>query len=186
MRILLVLGCSLLLAACQGLNSEKYILDRIITGRNMLVEQANGEQLLIENEITYIEMLVSLEEMQAAKQALNELLFSLNHQVENPLQKARLNTLIVLLENIESENAATAERFFTGTDAIAIVKDAFGQLDDVLYVYHRYPSQFGTYGIGYHVALKSISLLESDQESDGIILKLFVSEDGQIVELERR
>jgi len=181
MKIQTVTGLSLLLIGC---GQELEVDGEVIALGDELIREFESGYTSFENEITYIEMLIGNNEMEAANAALNHLLFSTNGTVIDELQQARINTLITLLEYGESERIVEYTADFTGIDAIAIAKDYYGNDEDIIYMYHEEPSYFGINEIGYYVALKSVSLMESDQNSDGIVLNLFVSSDGKIEVIE--
>ena len=60
--------------------------------------------------------------------------------------------------------------------------ERYGADDDIVYMYDENHEHYADNQIGYYVALKSKSLQEQEG-GDGIILMLFVGEDGSITEL---
>jgi len=147
----------------------------------------------IEEELTYIEMLVGMQELQPARQALDNLLFSITDEFEDELTRARINDMIVILEELETEEQVGATPLFTGAAAVAIAMERFGTGDDISYFYHENPSFFGpSYEadvqgdftrMGFYVAIKSNAMLEAGSD-DAILRLLFVADDGVITELD--
>ncbi|MGL4338113.1 MAG: hypothetical protein ACRCST_14605 [Turicibacter sp.] len=68
---------------------------------------------------------------------------------------------------------------FTGPDAVSMALEKYGVDDDIVYLYDAEPIHYGG-GIGYYVALKSMLL--AAEGGDGIVMTLFVSDDGRIYE----
>ena len=71
---------------------------------------------------------------------------------------------------------------FTGVDAVALAVDRYGSDEDIVYMYDENHEHYGDNQIGYYVALKS-KVLQETEGGDGIILMLFVAEDGTITEI---
>jgi len=145
----------------------------------------------IEEELTYIEMLVGMQDLNSARQALDNLLFSITDEFEDELTRARINDMIMILEEVETDEQVGASVLFTGAAAVAIAMERFGTSDDIAYFYHDNPSFFSPsyeqYGdftqMGFYVAIKSVPMLEAGSD-DTILRLLFVADDGSITELE--
>ncbi len=138
---------------------------------------------VIEEELTYIETLVGIEELQAAKTALEGLLSELNGPIGNEEQLTRINELKTVLSEVEVSEEDSHDHAFTGVDAVALAMERYGADDeDIVYMYDDNHEHYGEDQIGYYVALKSKTLQEQEG-GDGIVLLLFVGDDGSIVEL---
>ena len=148
--------------------------------------QAVGKSLshsTIEEEIAYIEMLVGVEELHAAKVALNGFLSELNGPVGTEEQLIRINELKEVLSEVEVSEDGTHQHMFTGVDAVALAMERYGTDDeDIIYMYDDNHEHYGDDQIGYYVALKS-KVLQEKEGGDGIVLLLFVGDDGSITEL---
>ena len=148
--------------------------------------QAVGKSLshsTIEEEITYIEMLVGVEELHAAKVALNGFLSELNGPVGTEEQLIRISQLKDVLSEVEVSEDGTHHHTFTAVDAVALAMERYGTDDeDIIYMYDDNHEHYGDDQIGYYVALKS-KVLQEKEGGDGIVLLLFVGDDGSITEL---
>lgn len=148
--------------------------------------QAVGKSLShskIEEEITYIEMLVGVEELHAAKVALNGFLSELNGPVGTEEQLIRISQLKDVLSEVEVSEDGTHNHTFTAVDAVALAMERYGTDDeDIIYMYDDNHEHYGEDQIGYYVALKS-KVLQEKEGGDGIVLLLFVGDDGSITEL---
>ena len=147
--------------------------------------QAVGKLLnanVIEEELSYIETLVGIDEYQAAKVALEDFLFELEGDIVDEGQKDRIKQLEDVLSEIEVTEDVGHEHAFTAVDAVAIAMERYGADDDIVYMYDETHEHYGDDEIGYYVALRSIALQEQEG-GDGIVLLLFVGEDGSITEL---
>ena len=148
----------------------------------------------IEEDITYIEMLVGLQEHHAARLALDNLLFSMTDGFDDELTRARVNNIITILEEVQIQEQVSTGPEFTGSAAVAIAMERFGTSDDFSYFYHETPSFFGpseeAFGdftrTGFYVAIKSTEALAAGAGNDAILMLLFVTDDGDIVEMETR
>ena len=148
--------------------------------------QAVGKSLshsTIEEEIAYIEMLVGVEELHAAKVALNGFLSELNGPVGTEEQLIRISQLKDVLSEVEVSEDGTHNHTFTAVDAVALAMERYGTDDeDIIYMYDDNHEHYGDDQIGYYVALKS-KVLQEKEGGDGIVLLLFVGDDGSITEL---
>ena len=148
--------------------------------------QAVGKSLshsTIEEEITYIEMLVGVEELHAAKVALNGFLSELNGPAGTEEQLIRISQLKDVLSEVEVSEDGTHQHTFTAVDAVALAMERYGTDDeDIIYMYDDNHEHYGDDQIGYYVALKS-KVLQEKEGGDGIVLLLFVGDDGSITEL---
>ena len=136
---------------------------------------------VIEEELSYIETLVGIDEYQAAKVALEDFLFELEGDIVDEGQKDRIKQLEDVLSEIEVTAATSHDHAFTAVDAVAIAMERYGA-DDIVYMYDETHEHYADDLIGYYVALRSIALQEQEG-GDGIVLLLFVGEDGSIIEL---
>ena len=137
---------------------------------------------VIEEELSYIETLVGIDEHQAAKVALEDLLFKLEGDIVDKGHKERIKQLENLLSDIEVTEDMSHEHAFTAVDAVSIAMERYGADDDIVYMYDETHEHYADDQIGYYVALRSIALQEQEG-GDGIVLLLFVGEDGSITEL---
>ena len=137
---------------------------------------------VIEDELSYIETLVGIDEHQAAKVALEDFLFELGGDIVDEEQKDRIKQLEDVLSEIEVTEDTSHEHAFTAVDAVAIAMERYGADDDIVYMYDETHEHYADDLIGYYVALRSIALQEQEG-GDGIVLFLFVGEDGSITEL---
>ena len=148
--------------------------------------QAVGKSLnhsIIEEEITYIEMLVGVEELHAAKVALNGFLSELNGPIGTEEQLIRISQLKDVLSEVEVSEDGTHHHTFTAVDAVALAMERYGTDDeDIIYMYDDNHEHYGDDQIGYYVALKS-KVLQEKEGGDGIVLLLFIGDDGSITEL---
>ena len=136
----------------------------------------------IEEELSYIEALIGVEELSAAKLALETLESELSGPVNNDDLFQRLTALKETLSEVEVSEEDNHDHAFTGVDAVAIAIERYGADDDIVYMYDENHEHYGDNQIGYYVALKSKSLQEQEG-GDGIILMLFIGDDGSIAEL---
>lgn len=136
----------------------------------------------IEEELSYIEALIGVEELSAAKMALETLESEMSSPVNNDDLFQRLTVLKETLSEVEISEEDNHDHAFTGVDAVAIAIDRYGADDDIVYMYDENHEHYGENQIGYYVALKSKSLQEQEG-GDGIVLMLFVGDDGSIAEL---
>lgn len=148
--------------------------------------QAVGKSLSqseIEEEIAYIEMLVGVEELHAAKVALNEFLSELNRPIGTEDQLIRISQLKDVLSEVDVSEEAIHSHAFSAVDAVALAMERYGtDDDDIIYMYDDNHEHYGDDQIGYYVALKS-KVLQEKEGGDGIVLLLFVGDDGSITEL---
>ena len=170
MKWIQILGLSLFLVGCQEVMEYE--------------EEQEVTEVSLDSELTYIEFLIGMEELGEARLALDDLLLSLDGEVNDALQQSRINTMLMLLEGVNPELVIHDSHDFTGSDAVIMAMEQYDVDDDIVFMYHNEPSHFGDDQLGYYVVLKSLSLMESDQNSDSIILTLFVSDDGKIEEIE--
>ena len=94
--------------------------------------QAIGKSLshsTIEEEITYIEMLVGVEELHAAKVALNGFLSELNGPVGTEEQLIRISQLKDDLSEVEVSEDGSHQHTFTAVDAVALAMERYGTDD---------------------------------------------------------
>ena len=189
MKLRIAILSSLLLVGCQQLGSD--VIDELEKTQPQYTSTIEPEinEEWIESEIIYIESLIGIGEINSARLYLNDLLFTINGEVNNQLQQARINTMIILLEDLSFEEDIEEHQHvhgFTGADAVAIAMNYYDVDSDIIFMYHEIPSYFGEDQVGFYVALKSRTLLESDNGSDGIVMKIFVSSDGQIQEIKNQ
>ena len=184
-KVFMTLSVSMSLIACSndvGIQEEAGIQ---ATSSDQTT-QAIGKSLshsTIEEEITYIEMLVGVEELHAAKVALNGFLSQLNGPVGTEEQLIRISQLKDVLSEVEVSEDGTHNHTFTAVDAVALAMERYGTDDeDIIYMYDDNHEHYGDDQIGYYVALKS-KVLQEKEGGDGIVLLLFVGDDGSITEL---
>ncbi len=123
---------------------------------------------------------MGVDELAAAKGVLNELLVELDDEGTDE-QRERLNVLKETLHEVEVHDQEHNHEF-TGVDADALAVDRYGSDEDIVYMYDENHEHYGDNQIGYYVALKS-KVLQETEGGDGIILMLFVAEDGTITEI---
>lgn len=188
----MVLSIAMSLMACAndsdideetGSNSEN---SEIETASLDETSEAVGKLLnksVIDEELTYIETLIGIEELQAAKTALEGLLSELSGPIGDEEQLTRINELKTVLSEVEVSENDSHDHTFTGVDAVALAMERYGSNDeDIVYMYDENHEHYGEDQIGYYVALKSKTLQEQEG-GDGVVLLLFVGDDGSIVEL---
>ena len=161
------------------------VVEEVSEAESTAYLEESGELLnanVIEEELSYIETLVGIDEYQAAKVALEDFLFELEGDIVDEGQKDRIKQLEDVLSEIEVTEDVGHEHAFTAVDAVAIAMERYGADDDIVYMYDETHEHYGDDEIGYYVALRSIALQEQDG-GDGIVLLLFVGEDGSITEL---
>lgn len=163
-----------------------------------VMEEASGPSTAdrvfpIEEEITYIEMLVGMQELYSARLALDNLLFTLNGEFGDELLESRVNDVLMILEDLEKLGFFDRQGpEFTGAAAVAIAMERYGGNDDFLFFYHGHPSFFGPsyedHGhftrSGFYVAIKSAASIRDNPEDAEILMLLFVADDGSIVEID--
>ncbi|MCL1950079.1 MAG: hypothetical protein FWF59_10150 [Turicibacter sp.] len=187
MKIWLAASAFLLMAGCSNIVEESVF-------EEVGVEELSLEpqQFPIEEELTYIEMLVGMQELQSARQALDNLLFSITGEFDDELTRARINDMITILEEVQIAEEVGASPQFTGPAAVAIAMDRFGVSENFSYFYDENPGFFspnylehGEYTrSGFYVAIKDNALLAAGSDTDAILKLLFVADDGSIVELD--
>lgn len=170
---ILALGLLIFLAGCSGNQAE----EPDFTGQAPAVGE--GVSVRLDQDITYIEMLVGQQQLEEARLALDVLLFALEGDVDDAWHQARLNTLILMLEEVD---VSRLEAEFSPLDAVWAVIDEVGEDEDWAFVYDPQPSHFGE-NIGFYIAIKSRTLIEAGDD-DPILMKLFVTSDGQMVEVQ--
>lgn len=183
MKLILASLFIFLLSGCSNPIEEVYL-------DNMYEEEMALEPTVfpVEEELTYIEMLVGMQEFHSARLALDNLLFTITDEFEDELIRARINDMIMILEDSQLQQ----QPHFTGAAAVAIAMERFGVSPDFSYFYHENPSHFGpSYTVhgdftrsGFYVAIKSTAILEADPEADAILMMLFVADDGTILEMD--
>lgn len=187
-KVFMTLLASISLTACGANDSE--IQEEVEAGietasldETTQAVGANLTQSMIEEELTYIETLVGIEELYAAKVALNGFLSELNGPVGTEEQLSRINELKEVLSEVEVDEYETHDHAFSAVDAVALAMERYGtEDDDIIYMYDDNHEHYGDDQIGYYVALKS-KILQEKEGGDGIVLILFVGEDGSITEL---
>lgn len=170
------------LTGCMN-DSENLIQDEEVKDSEVETEipAFHLEPASIEDELSHIETLIGVEEFQAAKNALDLLLSELDESFMTDEQVTLINELQLMLSEVEwSDEEHNHE--FTGVDAVALAIERYGADDDIVYMYDDNHEHYGDDQIGYYVALKS-KRLEAKEDSDGIVLMLFVGDDGSITEL---
>ncbi|HAX73024.1 MAG TPA: hypothetical protein DCY20_05820, partial [Firmicutes bacterium] len=90
-----------------------------------------------------------------------------------------VSDLFATFDDIGCEDETDHEHF-TAIDAVSIALEKYGADDDYTYLYEADPVHYGG-GIGYYVAIKSKKL--EAEGGDGIMMTLFVSDDGEIYEI---
>ena len=119
---------------------------------------------VIEEELSYIETLVGIDEYQAAKVALEDFLFELEGDIVDEEHTERIKQLEDVLSVIEVSEDTSHDHTFTAVDAVAIAMERYGTDDDIVYMYDETHEHYANDEIGYYVALRSIALQE--QEGD--------------------
>ena len=180
LKHLLVMSFTVMVSL-SGCSNEADISEKSSTQVSSVLEQTLSDAS-IEDELSYIETLVGVEEFSAAKLALETLESNLTQPIDNEELSARLMTLKQSLSEVEVSEKECHDHAFTGADAVAIAVERYGADDDIVYMYDENHEHYADNQIGYYVALKSKSLQEQEG-GDGIILMLFVGEDGSITEL---
>ena len=131
--------------------------------------QAVGKSLshsTIQEELAYIEMLVGVEELHAAKVALNGFLSELNGPVGTEEQLIRISQLKDVLSEVEVSEDGTHNHTFTAVDAVALAMERYGTDDeDIIYMYDDsfrdiiFISFFLLYNNNFFFHISSLSLL---------------------------
>lgn len=169
-----------LLISLVGCTNEVEESESLLSESSTVEQQLNHEE--IEAELTYIETLVGVEELSAAKLALETLESQLiKLDIDEELSE-RLTELKETLSQVDVSGDDCHDHSFTGVDAVSIAIERYGADDDIVYMYDENHEHYADDQIGYYVALKSKSLQEQEG-GDGIILLLFIGEDGSISEL---
>lgn len=161
------------------------VVEEVSEAESTAYVEESGELLnanVIEEELSYIETLVGIGEYQAAKAILENFLFELEGDIVDEGQKERIKQLEDVLSDIEVTEDTSHEHAFTAVDAVSIAMERYGADDDIVYMYDDTHEHYADDQIGYYVALRSIALQEQEG-GDGIVLLLFVGEDGSITEL---
>ena len=184
-KVFMTLSLSMSLIACandSGIQEEAGIQSTSLDETTQAVGKSLSHST-IEEEITYIEMLVGVEELHAAKVALNGFLSELNGPVGTEEQLIRISQLKDVLSEVEISEDGTHHHAFTAVDAVALAMERYGTDDeDIIYMYDDNHEHYGDDQIGFYVALKS-KVLQEKEGGDGIVLLLFVGDDGSITEL---
>lgn len=181
-RISVLLALMIALCACANeTDGENDNHKEDILHRPRLTENGtNLSERSLEEGLNYIEALVGVDELAAAKGVLNELLVELDDEGTDE-QRERLNVLKETLHEVEVHDQEHQHEF-TGVDAVALAVDRYGSDEDIVYMYDENHEHYGDNQIGYYVALKS-KVLQETEGGDGIILMLFVAEDGTVTEI---
>lgn len=182
-RISVLLAVMLVLCACanetKGENDNH--TDDLLKIPRLTSNGTNLAEDSLEEGLDYIEALVGVDELSAAKGVLNELLAELNGGGTEE-QRERITKLKQTLDEVEVSEEQEHHHEFTGVDAVALAVDRYGADDDIIYMYDENHEHYGDNQIGYYVALKS-KVMQETEGGDGIILMLFVGDDGTITEL---
>lgn len=194
MKPILIIGFMALLVGCesgmirfesaQGLTLETELEAKSFES----VATVSGEESdssSIEESLAYVGVLLGLGETRGAELELYSVIEAIEEQGENPDDYEQVAYYQQLLQSNE-EDAVEVDHDhnhdFTGYDAVTFAIEEYGaDNDDIVYLFDENFEHYGDDQIGYYVALKSLEL--EAQGEDGIVLLLFVGEDGSITEI---
>lgn len=139
----------------------------------------------IEDDLEQVGVLLGLGETQGAQVELYSVIEKLQEGGQNPddyEQVAYYQELLQSSGDTENDLDYNHDHDFTGYDAVTFAIEEYGaDNDDIVYLFDENFEHYGDDQIGYYVALKSLEL--EAQGEDGIVLLLFVGEDGSITEI---
>lgn len=194
MKPILIIGFMALLVGCesgmirfesaQGLTLETELEARQFESSDVVSgEESNSST--IEEDLENVGILLGLGETRGAEMELYSVIETIEAQGENPDDYEQVAYYQQLLQS-SGEDAVEVDHDhdhdFTGYDAVTFAIEEYGaDNDDIVYLFDENFEHYGDDQIGYYVALKSLEL--EAQGEDGIVLLLFVGEDGSITEI---
>lgn len=157
---------------------EKKQLEDVVTD-----VQEETEPASLEESLAYVEVLLGLGETRGAEMELYSIMDALEEEGKNPEDYEQLAYYQQLIEEAsEIEVVDEHNHEFTGYDAVSMAIEEYGaDNDDIVYVFDETFEHYEEDKIGYYVAMKSLEL--EAQGEDGIVLMLFVGEDGSMTEV---
>ena len=148
-----------------------------------VASKEESDDSTIEDDLEQVGVLLGLGETQGAQVELYSVIEKLQERGENPDDYEQVAYYQELLQSSgDTENDLDHNHDFTGYDAVTFAIEEYGaDNDDIVYLFDENFEHYGDDQIGYYVALKSLEL--EAQGEDGIVLLLFVGEDGSITEI---
>lgn len=193
MKVIMLMGLIGLLTGCEtgvirfesaqgltlGTELEAKSFESVVT-----VSKEESDSSSIEESLAYVGVLLGLGETQGAEIELYSVIEAIEEQGENPEdyeQVAYYQQLIRSSDEVDTVDPSDHHHDFTGYQAVSIALEEYGADDDIVYLFDENFEHYGDDQIGYYVALKSLTL--EAEGGDGIVLTLFVGEDGSITEI---
>lgn len=170
--------------SAQGLTLETELVARQFESQQVASKEESDDST-IEDDLEQVGVLLGLGETQGAQIELYSVIEKLQERGENPddyEQVAYYQELLQSSGETENDFDYNHDHDFTGYDAVTFAIEEYGaDNDDIVYLFDENFEHYGDDQIGYYVALKSLEL--EAQGEDGIVLLLFVGEDGSITEI---
>lgn len=170
--------------SAQGLTLETELVARQFESQQVASKE-ESDHSTIEDDLEQVGVLLGLGETQGAQVELYSVIEKLQARGENPddyEQVAYYQELLQSSGDMENDLDHNHDHDFTGYDAVTFAIEEYGaDNDDIVYLFDENFEHYGDDQIGYYVALKSLEL--EAQGEDGIVLLLFVGEDGSITEI---
>ena len=145
--------------------------------------QEEREPASLEESLAYVEALLGIGETRGAEMELYSIMDALEGEGKNPEDYEQLAYYQQFIEDaFELEGVDEHDHEFTGYDAVTMAIEEYGaDNDDIVYVFDETFEHYEADKIGYYVAMKSLKL--EAQGEDGIVLMLFVGENGSMTEI---
>ena len=194
MKSMVIIGLMALLVGCesdairferaQGLTLETELEARQFESSDVVSgEESNSST--IKEDLETVGVLLGLGETRGAEMELYSVIETIEAQGENPGDYEQVTYYQQLLQSSEEDAVEIDPNHnhdFTGYDAVTFAIEEYGaDNDDLVYLFDENFEHYGDDQIGYYVALKSLE--QEAQGEEGIVLLLFVGEDGSITEI---